>query len=201
MNLMEKLQTEYQIVITPDEGGVTLKTTLEGMAAPKESPLVEGFLRDLLPERERLVRKHLEAFDDARYQVLATMEGKASSDSSRTERAKGADRRGEDGEAEAIKRLCREMEKEKQAFNNMLDDLLVDHEGEFVSVFHGEVVASGSDPGLVHKEAHARVRERGYRPAHGIGPAVLTRRCVRRTQLEPVSAVESLPAVLRGTLR
>ncbi len=53
------------------------------------------------------------------------------------------------------------LDDEIQAFDHLLPELLVTHRGQYVAVFCGKVVGSGTDKIAVAKQAYA---EYGYRP-------------------------------------
>ena len=53
------------------------------------------------------------------------------------------------------------LDEELRAFDRLLPELLTTHRGQFVAVFGGNVVGSGTDKIAVAKQAYA---EYGYRP-------------------------------------
>jgi len=84
---------------------------------------------------------------------------------------------------------------ERQTFKRRFPELLSKYRGAFVALYGGRVVASGTDPDEVHKEALNRVMGSAQQAEQEFPPPILIKKC---DESEVKAGVMSLPAVFRG---
>jgi hypothetical protein len=88
-----------------------------------------------------------------------------------------------------------EIMEQRDYFDSHLDELLPSYAGRYVGLHQGKIVASGTDPELVHRDSHAAVNGAGP-DAAAKSAAILVRKC--EAPRRHVSSIETIPGALRG---
>jgi len=84
---------------------------------------------------------------------------------------------------------------ERREFERQFPELLNRYRGAFVALYGGRVIASGSDPDEVHKQALNRVLGSVQQAEQESPPPILVKKC---DESEMEEGVTRLPAVFRG---